>query len=49
MFASENAWHCVDETIQVYGGIGYMRALPYERMLRDLRIFRIFEGTNDSE
>lgn len=47
VFASENAWHCVDETIQIYGGIGYMRALPYERMLRDLRIFRIFEGTND--
>lgn len=46
VFASENAWYCVDETIQIYGGIGFMRALPYERMLRDLRIFRIFEGTN---
>lgn len=47
VFASENAWFCVDQAIQIYGGIGFMRALPYERMLRDLRIFRIFEGTNE--
>lgn len=37
----------VDECIQVMGGLGFMRAYPYERVLRDLRIFRIFEGTND--
>eukprot|EP01138_Halocafeteria_seosinensis_P006648 gb/GECG01006796.1/.p1 GENE.gb/GECG01006796.1/~~gb/GECG01006796.1/.p1 ORF type:complete len:630 (+),score=98.72 gb/GECG01006796.1/:1-1890(+) len=47
IFASEAAWYVADEGIQVLGGAGYMKDLPYERILRDLRIFRIFEGTND--
>jgi very long chain acyl-CoA dehydrogenase len=47
VFASEAAWYVADEGIQVHGGQGFMAALPLERMLRDLRIFRIFEGTNE--
>eukprot|EP00753_Platysulcus_tardus_P009846 PLAT235.3.p1 GENE.PLAT235.3~~PLAT235.3.p1 ORF type:complete len:618 (+),score=297.29 PLAT235.3:216-1856(+) len=47
IFASEAAWWVTDEAIQVLGGAGFMRDLPLERKLRDLRIFRIFEGTND--
>ena len=47
IFASENAWHVADETIQLLGGLGYMEEYPYARILRDLRIFRIFEGSND--
>lgn len=47
VFASEAAWYVVDEAIQILGGMGYMRAAGLERVLRDLRIFRIFEGTND--
>jgi len=47
VFASEAAWYVCDEGIQVLGGQGFMRAMPLERVLRDLRIFRIFEGTND--
>ena len=47
IFASEAAWYVADEGIQILGGAGYMKDLPYERILRDLRIFRIFEGTND--
>lgn len=47
IFASEAAWFVADETIQILGGLGFMRAYPAERILRDLRIFRIFEGTND--
>merc|ERR550532_1096010 len=35
------------EAIQVLGGNGYMKALGLEKVMRDLRIFRIFEGTND--
>lgn len=47
ILASENATFCADEALQIFGGIGYMRALPYERIARDVRIFRIFEGTNE--
>ena len=47
VFASEAAWYVADEGIQIMGGLGFMRSLPYERIQRDLRIFRIFEGTND--
>ncbi len=38
-----NVYHVV----QVLGGNGYMKALGLEKVMRDLRIFRIFEGTND--
>merc|ERR1712117_493179 len=47
IFSSEAAWWVCDESIQVLGGMGYMRETGLERILRDLRIFRIFEGTND--
>jgi len=46
IFASESAWTVVDEAIQILGGHGYMREAGLEKRLRDLRIFRIFEGTN---
>jgi hypothetical protein len=47
VFCSECLWRTVDESLQVAGGNGYMRDFPYERMLRDARINRIYEGTND--
>ncbi|XP_061768454.1 very long-chain specific acyl-CoA dehydrogenase, mitochondrial [Nerophis ophidion] len=47
IFASEAAWTVTDECIQVMGGMGYMKDSGIERVMRDLRIFRIFEGTND--
>merc|ERR1712127_862661 len=47
VFASEAAWFVTDEAIQILGGNGYMRSLGLEKVMRDLRIFRIFEGTND--
>ncbi|XP_043263865.1 very long-chain specific acyl-CoA dehydrogenase, mitochondrial [Colletes gigas] len=46
-FASESAWLVCDEAIQILGGMGYMKGTGLERILRDLRIFKIFEGTND--
>lgn len=47
VFASEAAWNVTDEAIQILGGNGFMTANGLEKVLRDLRIFRIFEGTND--
>lgn len=47
VFASEMLWEAVDENLQVWAGNGFMKEYPYERWLRDARINRIFEGTNE--
>jgi hypothetical protein len=47
VFASEMLWRAADEMVQVAGGRGFVKPYPYERHLRDARINRIFEGTNE--
>ena len=47
VFCSELIWRTADEMVQVAGGRGFVKPYPYERMLRDARINRIFEGTNE--
>ena len=47
VFASDMIWRATDEMVQVAGGRGFVQPYPYERMLRDARINRIFEGTNE--
>lgn len=47
VFASEALWNASDEALQIAGGMGYMKDEPWEQILRDARINRIYEGTNE--
>jgi acyl-CoA dehydrogenase family protein 9 len=47
VFASELIWDAADEMVQIAGGRGFVKPYPYERLLRDARINRIFEGANE--
>ena len=47
LFATERAWQICDIALQVHGGYGYVRDFPVERMLRDVRATRIYEGTSE--
>jgi len=44
---TEFIWYATNRALQLKGGAGYMRDEPYEKGLRDARIFPIFEGAND--
>lgn len=47
LFASETAGFCVDEALQIHGGSGYIKGITVERLYRDARVTRIYEGTSE--
>ena len=49
LYASEMAGRAADTTLQIFGGAGFMADLPIERMYRDLRGYRIGEGSSEMQ
>jgi alkylation response protein AidB-like acyl-CoA dehydrogenase len=45
--ATDAGFHVCDAALQLHGGYGYLKDLPIERYLRDLRVHQILEGTNE--
>jgi alkylation response protein AidB-like acyl-CoA dehydrogenase len=45
--ATDTGWSVADRALQLHGGYGYLMDFPIERILRDLRVHRILEGTNE--
>jgi acyl-CoA dehydrogenase len=46
-FTSDAAMRAAVEGVQVFGGYGYMREYPVEKLMRDVKIFQIYEGTSE--
>ena len=46
-FATETALEVVNEALQILGGYGYTKMFPLEKLLRDIRLLRIYEGTSE--
>jgi butyryl-CoA dehydrogenase len=46
MYASDAAMQVATDAVQVFGGYGYMKEYPVEKMMRDAKILQIYEGTN---
>ena len=47
LFASDVAMAVTTEAVQIFGGYGYMKEYPVEKMMRDAKITQIYEGTNE--
>jgi alkylation response protein AidB-like acyl-CoA dehydrogenase len=47
LFASETAMYVTTEAIQVFGGYGYIKEYPVERLFRDAKVTEIYEGTSE--
>ena len=40
-------WRVVDRVMQIHGGVGYTKEMAIERVMRDVRVYRIYEGTDE--
>jgi alkylation response protein AidB-like acyl-CoA dehydrogenase len=47
LFATENAQHVIDDAVQLLGGRGVVAGAPVERLYREIRALRIYEGTSE--
>jgi alkylation response protein AidB-like acyl-CoA dehydrogenase len=46
-FATDAGFEIANQALQLHGGYGYLRDYPLERIVRDLRVHQILEGTNE--
>jgi acyl-CoA dehydrogenase len=46
LYASDIAMEVTTDAVQIYGGYGYMREYPVEKLMRDAKLLQIYEGTN---
>ena len=46
-FAADTAMKVTTDAVQVFGGYGYIKEYPVERMMRDAKITQLYEGTNE--
>ena len=46
-FATDAGFEVANEALQLHGGYGYLKDYPLERIVRDLRVHQILEGTNE--
>ncbi len=44
---AEMIWRVVDRVMQIHGGLGYTKEMAIERVMRDVRVYRIYEGTDE--
>jgi acyl-CoA dehydrogenase len=46
-FAADMAMKVTVDAVQVFGGYGYMKEYPVEKLMRDVKVFQIYEGTSE--
>jgi acyl-CoA dehydrogenase len=47
LFATESAQQVIDAAVQLFGGLGVVRGMPVERLYREIRALRIYEGASE--
>ena len=47
LYATDVAMRATTEAVQIFGGYGYMRDYPVEKLMRDAKLLQIYEGTNE--